>query len=242
MFLNDTSDRIPVTERKNNIKMATWNVRTLTDLGKLENIKQEMKRMEINILGLCEMRWLGAGSLISEDVSIIYSGGDQQRNGIGIILDQKRARSVKGFWSISDRVLLVKLEGQPININIIQVYAPTSESTEEEIQKFYNDLNTAMRQCKHHEVNIVMGDLNAKVGEEQDTDVTGKFGLGRRNERGEMLVDWARNNNMIIGNTWCHQHPRRLWTWKSPDNKTRNQIDYIMINKRFKNSLRSVKT
>ena len=87
-----------------------------------------------------------------------------------------------------------------------------------------------------------MGDLNAKVGQEQDNEVTGGAGLGIVNERGEMLIDWARHNNFIIGNTWFKQRPSRLWTWISPDKKVKNQIDYVMITKRFRNSLLNVKT
>ena len=74
MFQHDL-DNMPVPICKSikceSIKIATWNIRTLTDLGKLDNIKQEMSRMNINILGLCEMRWLGAGSIVSKELRII---------------------------------------------------------------------------------------------------------------------------------------------------------------------------
>ena len=78
-----------------------------------------------------------------------------------------------------------------------------------------------------------MGDLNAKVGEEKEEqgyNVIGKHGLGKRNERGERFIQWCGDNNQIITNTWYEQHPRRLWTWVSPDGKVKNQIDYITIN------------
>ncbi|XP_063598712.1 craniofacial development protein 2-like [Penaeus indicus] len=87
-----------------------------------------------------------------------------------------------------------------------------------------------------------MGDFNAKVGNERVDNIVGPHGLGSRNERGEMLVEWAQTNNMIIGNTWFKQPLRRLWTWLSPDDHTRNQINYILVNKRFRNSLLVSKT
>ena len=87
-----------------------------------------------------------------------------------------------------------------------------------------------------------MGDFNAKVGNERVDEVVGDHGLGQRNERGERLIDWTRMHYMIIGNAWFKHHPRKLWTWKSPGDNARNQIDYIMTNKRFRNSLLTVKT
>ncbi|GFO32139.1 RNA-directed DNA polymerase from mobile element jockey-like [Plakobranchus ocellatus] len=87
-----------------------------------------------------------------------------------------------------------------------------------------------------------MGDFNAKVGTEKVGDIVGKHGLGIRNERGEKLIEWCQTNNIIVGNTWFHQPPRRKWTWKSPGDETRNQIDYMMISKRYRNALLLAKT
>ena len=74
------------------------------------------------------------------------------------------ANSVVGFLLVSDRTALVKLKAKPFNINIIQVYVPTSASTEEELEEFYKELDKCIKECKDHEVNIGMGDFNAKVG------------------------------------------------------------------------------
>ena len=92
----------------------------------------------------------------------------------------------------------------------------------------------AKSQCKSQDIVIVMGDFNAKVGD--------LMALANRNERGEKIIEWAKSHGMIIGNTWFEQHPRRLWTWKSPGDNTRNQIDYILINSRFRNALLVAKT
>ena len=91
-----------------------------------------------------------------------------------------------------------------------------------------------------------MGDFNAKVGNGQFEECIGPFGLGERNERGERLIDFVMEEQFIVTNTFFKLPPRRLYTWKSPqdtpDHITRNQIDYIMVNKRFRNSITSVKT
>ena len=96
--------------------------------------------------------------------------------------------SAIGFWPVSDRIALVKLKAKPFNINIIQVYAPASASTEEEVEEFYEELDKCKKECKGHEVNIVMGDFNAKVGGGRHADIVGSEGLGDINERGEKLM------------------------------------------------------
>ncbi|BFZ16297.1 hypothetical protein BsWGS_19336 [Bradybaena similaris] len=224
------------------LKLATWNVRTLSGEGKLANVKQELEREKINILGMCETRWKGTGIKTDEEFKIIYSGGEERQRGVAIILDRETSKSVQGYWAVSDRVLLVKLIGRPFNINIIQIYAPTGESSDDSIEEFYNDIESALKKCKDSEITIIMGDFNAKVGNQGDGCTVGNHGLGERNERGYKLVEWAKEQEMIVGNTWFQQHPRRLWTWRSPDGKTRNQIDYILISRRFRNMLTIAKT
>ena len=98
-------------------------------------------------------------------------------------------------------MLLVKIQGNPFNITIIVVYAPTTGSTEEEIDAFYETLEEAKSQCKPNEVNIIIGDLNAKVGSETDGRTVGPHGTGERNECGEKWVQWCDSKNMVIMNT-----------------------------------------
>ena len=193
-------------------------------------------------MGMCEVRWTGAGFITSDEYTVIYSGGHKHERGVGILLDEQRSKCLIGYWTISDRIMLVKLKGKPFDISIIQVYAPTANKSEEEHEQFYNDLEMAKSQCKSQDMVIVIGDFNAKVGDERYEDTVRPHGLGNRNERGEKLIEWAKSHGMIIGNTWFEQHPRRLWTWKSPGDNTRNQIDYILINSRFRNALLVAKT
>ena len=116
------------------IKIGCWNVRTLYESGKLDNLKLEMKRLKVNVLGVCETRWTSKGQndFQSDDYRVIHSGGESHERGVGIILDKERAKCVLGYWLLSDRVMLLKLKGIPFNLAIIMVYAPTKESSEEE--------------------------------------------------------------------------------------------------------------
>ena len=82
-----------------------------------------------------------------------------------------------------------------------------------------------------------MGDLNAKVERNCNENIVGPFGLGVRNERGDLWVDCSRKNKLIIANTWFQNHPRHLRAWQSPGDTTRNQIDFIAISERYKNGV-----
>ena len=228
---------------KSKIRLATWNVRTLHQPGKLYNLEREMRMLQVDVMGVAEVRWTGAGSVeLPEGGCFIYLGGVNHVSGVGVALGPKVERSLAGFYAVSDRVLLVRLKGKPFDTCVIQVYAPTCDYNEEELEAFYNDVQRAVQQCKRHDVIFVMGDMNAKVGEGRVEDIVGQHGLGERNDRGERWVERCVDNEQVILNTWYRHHPRRLWTWKSPGDRYRNQIDFITINKRFRNSVVDVKT
>ncbi len=193
------------------------------------------------MLGLSEIRWTGAGSFPTDNFTLFYSGGDQHERGVGIFLDKETSKSVKGFWAVSDRVLLITLNGRPFNISIIQGYAPTTDYDEDAISDFYEDLEKAYKQCNSNDIIYVMGDFNAKVGDQRIGNTVGPFGLGNKNDRGDNLLTWCQSHNLVIANTWFKNHPRRLWTWRSPGDRARNQIDYIMVPHRFRNSVVSSK-
>ena len=89
---------------------------------------------------------------------------------------------------------------------------------------------------------VQMWDWNAKVGSQETPGITGKFGLGVRNEAGQSLVEFCQENALAIANTLFQQHKRRLYTWTSPDGQHWNQIDYILCSQRGRSSMQSAKT
>ena len=135
---------------------------------------------------------------------------------------------------------------RPIKLNIIQVYAPTTEAADQEIEEFYEEVERVLQTTKCNEINIIMGDFNAKIGRGRENNIVGPFGLGIRNERGDRLVEFCSKYKFTIANTWSDQPKRRLYTWKAPGDRTdrviRNQIDYILINDRYKNMVTKAKT
>ena len=92
------------------------------------------------------------------------------------------------------------------------------------------------------DVLFIIGDWNAKVGSQETPGVTGKFGLGMRNEAGQRLIEFCQENALVIANTLFQQHKRRLYTWTSPDGHHQNQIDYILCSQRWRSSIQVTKT
>ena len=111
----------------------------------------------------------------------------------------------------------VCLQGKPFNIMVIQVYAPTSNTEETEVERFYEDLKYLLELTPKKDVLFIIGDWNAKVGSQETPGVTGKFGLGMQNETGQRLRQFCKGNALVIANTLFQQHKRRLYTWTSPD-------------------------
>ena len=114
-------------------------------------------------------------------------------------------------------MISVRFQGKPFNIRVIQAYAPTNNVEEAEVERFYKDLQDLLELTPNKDVLFITGDWNAKVGSQETPRVTGKFGLGIRNEAGQRLIEFCRENALVITNTLFQQHKGRLNTWTSPD-------------------------
>ena len=155
--------------------------------------------------------------------------------GVAVVLDASAKRSLISYTPISSIILTCKLNTKPLTTTLIQVYAPTSAHELEESEQFYNDVQAIIDTTRNDELLIIMGDFNAKVGDQLDPECgIGKFGLGNRNENGDLLAVFCRVNDLFLCNT-RFQHPeRRRYTWISPDGETRNQIDSFAVSKRYR--------
>ena len=141
-------------------------------------------------------------------------------------------------------MITVRFQGKPFYITVIQVYAPTSNAEEAEVEQFYEDRQDLLELTPKKDVLFIIGDWNAKVGSQEMElpGVTGKFGVGVQNEAGQRVTEFCQENTLVIANTVFQKHKRRLYTWTSRDGQHRNQIDYIFCSKRWRNSTQSTKT
>ena len=107
-------------------------------------------------------------------------------------------------------MISVHFQGKPVNIMVIQAYAPTSNTEEAEVERFYEDLQDLLELTPKKDVLFIIGDCNAKVGSQETPGVIGKFGLGVQNEAGQRLIEFSQENALVIANTLFQQHKRRL--------------------------------
>ena len=177
--------------------------------------------MNINVLGISELKWTGMDEFNSDDHYIYYCGQEfLRRNGVAIMVNKRVRNAVLGCILKNDRMISVCFQGKPFNITIIQVYASTSNAEEAEVEQFYEDLQDLLELTPKKDVLFIIGDQNTKVGSQETPGVTGKFGLQMRNEAGQRLIEFCQENALVIANTLFQQHNRRLHMditrWSTP--------------------------
>ena len=128
------------------------------------------------------------------------------------MVNKRVQNAVLGCNLKNDRIISVRLQGKPFNITVIQVYAPTSNAEEAEVEQFCEDLQDLLELTPKKDVLFILGDWNAKVGSQETPGVIGKFDLGMWNEAGQRLIEFCQENALVIANTLFQQRKRRLYT------------------------------
>ena len=142
-----------------------------------------MARVNVDILGIGKLKWTGMGEFNSDDHYIYYCRQESlRRNGVAITVNKRVRNAVLGCNLKTDKMISVRLQVKPFSIRVIQVYAPTSNTEEAEVERFYEDLQDLLELTPKKDILFIIGDWNAKVGSQETPGVTGKFGLGMWNE------------------------------------------------------------
>ena len=174
--------------------------------------------MNVDILGISNLKWTGMGEFNSDDHYIYYCGQESfRRIGVAIIANKRVQNAVLGCNLKINRMISVHFQGKPFKIMVIQVFAPTSNAEEAEVEWFYEDLQDLLELTPIKDVYFIIGEWNVKAGSQETPGVRGKFGLGVQNEEGQRLTEFSQENVLVIANTLFQQHKRRLYTWTSPD-------------------------
>ena len=134
-------------------------------------------------------------------------------------------------------MISVHFQGKPFNITVIQAYNPTNNAEKAEAEGFYEALQDLLELTPKKDILFIKGEWNAKVGSQETSGVTGKYGLGVQNEAEQRLIEFCQENTLVIANTLSQKHKRRLYTWISPDGQHRNHTDYILCSESWGNSI-----
>ncbi|XP_062572471.1 craniofacial development protein 2-like [Saccostrea cucullata] len=182
-------------------RVGCWNVRTLYQTGKLAQVLKEMDRYDIQMLGICETRRTGNGTRkLATGHQILYLGrsDEQHSSDVGLILNRKLGKCMLGWNPYNDRLLSTRFHSKFAKLTVIVCYSPT-EDKEEEKNSFYEELQRAVEETPVHDVLIIRGDLNAKIGtnNEGKESIMGKHGCDVINNNGSRLVDFCLENKLL---------------------------------------------
>jgi endonuclease/exonuclease/phosphatase family metal-dependent hydrolase len=231
------------------LNISALNVQTLLKTGYQALLATTLNTFNVDVCCLSEIRLPDSGSCRlnvpkqDDSFTLYYSGvpldGDRQgQHGVGIAVNKKLANAIIEWKPINERLAKMRLAAKPANISIIAVYAPTNSTTDSDKDEFYAALDREVAQIPANDYLVVAGDFNAQLGPPiKGRKETGPNTLGHLCGNGERLLDLATNYHLLIANTVFRHKRRHLQTWISPDGKTRNQIDHILIRKRWQNSL-----
>ena len=168
---------------------------------------KQTARVNIDILGIRELKWTGMGEFNSDNHYICYCGQESlRRNEVAIMVNKRVQNAVIGCKLKNGRITSVCFQGKPFNITVIQVYASVSNAEEAEVEQFYEDLYDLLELTSKKDVLFIIRDWNGKVGNQEIPGVTGNFGIRIQNEAGQRLTEFCQLNTLVIANTLFQQH------------------------------------
>lgn len=254
---------VPIAKRE--INLASWNVQSLLREGDEELLGLSLRRYNIDVACLQEVRYSDSGSVdihvpLQEDgedgtislklYKLFYSGRKkdepQGQSGVGFAVRTEFAGGAV-HEPISDRLSVLTLRGVPKDIVIVNAYAPTNKAPAAEKDAFYEALADRMANLPNNAMVFVCGDFNAKLGhvDEAERVAFGPYTRGNRCDNGDRLVQFALMHRLFATNTGFKRPPHQLATWQSCGKgryRVRNQIDYILVQRWWRTSVRNVRT
>jgi hypothetical protein len=227
-------------------RFGTWNIRSLYKPGALKCITSIVKKYYVDLVALQEVRWPGSGHLKSDNMTIFYSGSGngKHEHGVGFIVKEFLVKLVKKFEAVDDRLCYIIIEGKTSNIAIINCYAPTETADNDYKDSFYDNLERVYDMIPRSYIRILVGNQNAQVRREHAFRHTiGKESMHSESNNNRLrLISFASTKGLVISSTQFQRKEIYKQTWVSPDGRTKSQIDHILIDKRYRSSVRQVRS
>lgn len=213
-------------------------------MGASRSLEKVLKDYNVDILAIQEIRWGTIEIMDLKEYTIINSGHKENRLGTGFMIKKVLKHTLLAYKNINERLCTIRLKGKFFNISIFSAHAPTEDKTDEEKDKFYDELSREYDNLPSYDVKMVLGDLNAKIGKEpafrptigshSKHDVT--------NDNGLRVIDFATEKGMIISSTKFPHKEVHKETWTSPDGHTKNQIDHVLTEARHASDVMDVRS
>ncbi|XP_022200144.2 craniofacial development protein 2-like [Nilaparvata lugens] len=233
-------------KRKNDLRLFTWNVHTLFRNRALQQFTDRLTAYKADIAAIQEVRWTGDGVIHKRNADFYYSCHKTKHCfGVGFLVMKHIRQLVIDFKAVNERIGVLRVRGRFFNLSIINCHAPTEEKPDEEKDTFYGDLERAYNACPKHDIKVLMGDMNAKIGREEIyKQQAGSHSLhNESNLNGIRLINFAASKGMVISSTSFPRKNIHKETWVSPDMATYyNQIDHVMIDGRHRSNVMAVRT
>ena len=234
-------------QNKIKLKFASWNIRTMLDRQNADRperrsaiISLELSKYNIDIAALSEVRFSGTGHIREEAGYSIYWSGkaadERSESGVALaIRTELVSKLIEEPKAVSDRMMTLRV---PLSddrwCTVIAVYAPTMTNSLENINQFYHELNKTLRSVPAPDKIILMGDFNARIGQDHSTwpGVIGKFGCGKLNTNGELLLSTCTEHQLSITNTFFQHKSAHKYSWMHPRSKHCHLIDFVITRQR----------
>ncbi|KAK6762617.1 hypothetical protein RB195_023369 [Necator americanus] len=233
---SQTSDGMATSERRSNLRLCTYNARTVSTDADLHALLGAAERIKFHVIAPQETKCRRSDVRQMNDGTLVIRGEKvPSRNvgGVGFVVRPSVVHLVDSHEILSPRLAILRL--RPLrqkSISIINCYSPTSAADDFELDAFYEELEVVRNEKSFYK--LVVGDFNAKLGKATEKEYRiGRFGLGDRNENGNRLAGLLSVARLFHGNSLFMKKDHRRWTWESPNGATRAEIDHILTNRRW---------
>jgi len=217
--------------KKNIVKFATWNI--LSWSGRSHEIITELHNFKIDFCAISETKKKGRGTASVDDYILAYSGKQKEERahaGVGLLIHKKYMNNIDNIEYTSEQIIQVTLKFPQVKWCLLTLYAPDISKPKEQREEFYEDLQNVIDQIPKDTLLIMMGDMNARVGNMPVPGVKQCFNEGEINDNGDLLINFCSMNSLRMNNTFFNHKRDHKITW-SDSRGWHSMIDYIITNR-----------